>query len=102
MKTQERAVNINRAENRFELEMEGKLSFVAYMPLDDKTLVLTHTEVQARQEGSSVGPFLIRGMLEYIERNNLKIIPFCAFVAAYLKRHPEYNHLISPDYRVKN
>lgn len=99
MKTQELAVNINRAENRFELEMEGKLFFVAYIPLDDCTLILTHTEVQARQEGNRVGEYLIRGMLEYIERYKLKIIPFCSFVGSFLKHHPEYNNLISPEYR---
>jgi predicted GNAT family acetyltransferase len=101
MKTQERAISINRAENRFEIEIHGKLSFIAYTPKDDQTLILTHTEVHPALEGSGVGTQLIKGMLEYIEKNNLKIIPSCSFVAAYLKRHPQYNRLISSDYKKK-
>ena len=98
MKTQELAVTINQAENRFELELEGKLSFLRYFPKDDQTLVLTHTEVPANLKSSRIGSLLIDGMIQYIQKYNLKIIPLCSSVTSYLLRHPEYNHLVSPDY----
>ncbi|MGM9510074.1 GNAT family N-acetyltransferase [Larkinella sp. GY13] len=101
MKTQEKAVSINRAENRFELENYGQLSFIAYTPKDEKTLVLTHTEVPSKQEGAGLGSQLVQGTLEYIEKYNLEIIPSCSFVATYIKNHPEYNRLISQEYRKK-
>ncbi|RRB18246.1 GNAT family N-acetyltransferase [Larkinella knui] len=101
MKTKEMAVSINRAENRFELEINGRLSFIAYTPKDDQTLVLTHTEVPTKQEGNGIGSRLVKGTFEYIEKYNLKMIPSCSFVANYIKSHPEYNRLVSPDYRKK-
>lgn len=98
MKTQELAVSIDRAESRFELELEGKLSFIAYIPKDDRTLVLVHTEVHPNLENKGIGARLLKGTLDYIETYKLKIIPSCPFVATFLKRHPEYHHLVSPAY----
>ncbi|RRB06512.1 GNAT family N-acetyltransferase [Larkinella rosea] len=96
MKIQEIAVSINRAENRFELEVDGKLSFIAYYPKDDHTLVLTHTEVNPIMAGRGFGTQLMEGTFGYIERNFLKIIPLCTSVTAYIRRHPEYKRLVSP------
>lgn len=95
MKIQDMAVAINRAENRFELEIDGKLSFIAYYPKDDTTLVLTHTEIHPTLENRGFGSQLMEGTFDYIEKNRLKIIPLCPSVSAYLKRHPEYKRLIS-------
>ena len=101
MKTQQMAVSINRAENRFEIETEGKLSFITYTPIDDRTLVLTHAEVQPAQERKGIGSELVKGMFNYIENHHLKIITSCSFVETFLKNHPEYNHLVSSDFQKK-
>ncbi|GAB3919621.1 GNAT family N-acetyltransferase [Larkinella terrae] len=96
MKIQEMAVSINRAENRFELEIDGKLLFIAYYPKDDHTLVLTHTEVNPTMAGRGFGSQLMEGTFDYIDRNVLKVIPLCSSVLAYIRRHPEYQRLVSP------
>ncbi|MFC5408799.1 N-acetyltransferase [Larkinella bovis] len=98
---QEMAVSINRAENRFELEMEGKLSFITYFPKDDQTLVLTRTKLHPNLVHNGVDSLLFSGMLEYIEKHRLTIIPLCTLLAAYLKQHTEYLHLLNPEYRIK-
>jgi len=38
---------------------------------------------------------LVEGVLEYAERNNLKIVPLCPFVAAYVNRHPTWQRAVS-------
>lgn len=93
-------VQHNRHQHRFELPIEGKLSIVAYQNVNDETLALTHTEVDPRLEGQGVGSHLVQGVLEYVEQNNLKIVPLCPFVAAYLKRHPDWNRVVSTTYDV--
>ncbi|RAJ94576.1 hypothetical protein LX87_04463 [Larkinella arboricola] len=98
MKTQEVAVLIDRAESRFELEIEGKLSFISYIPKDDRTLIFIHTEVHPNLQAKGVGAQLIKGAFEYVDTYNLKVIPACSFVATYIRRHPEYNRLVSPAY----
>ena len=88
-------VKDNRSQHRFELDTDGKLSIVAYQMVDDETLALTHTEVDPSLEGKGVGSRLVQGVLEYAGRNNLKIVPICPFVATYLKRHPDWNRIVS-------
>jgi len=92
-------VKDNRRHHRFELEINGKLSVVEYQQVDDETLALTHTEVDPSLEGQGVGSHLVKGVLEYAERNNLKIVSLCPFVTAYLKRHPDWNRLVSTVHR---
>lgn len=95
-------VKDNRHKHRFELETAGKLNIVVYEPVDDETLALTHTEVDSSLEGQGVGSHLVQGVLEYIDRNNLKIVPLCPFVSAYIQRHPDWNRVVSKTYNVND
>ena len=92
----------NTHHRRFEAETDGKLSIVEYRRVDDETLALTHTEVDPSLEGRGIGSTLVEGVLEYMEQNNLKIVPLCPFVSAYLKRHPDWNRVVSTAYNVND
>ena len=100
--TNNSVVRDNPHHHRFELETDGKLSILVYQKIDDETLALIHTEVDPSLEGKGVGSHLVEGVLEYIERNNLKIVPLCPFVAAYLKRHPDWNRVVSTAYNASD
>ncbi len=89
------SVKDNAHKHRFELDYAGKVAIVEYQLLDDETLALTHTEVDPSQEGQGVGSHLLKSTLEYVDRNNLKIVPLCPFVSVYIKRHPDWNRLVS-------
>ncbi len=91
-------VQLNKHRHRFELETDDKLSIVEYQQVDDETMALTHTEVHPDLEGKGVGSALVKGVLEYAERNNQHIVPLCPFVAAYIKRHPEWQRIVSKAY----
>ena len=91
-------VTDNHHHHRFEMNTDGKISIVEYQHVDDETLALTHTEVDPSLEGQGVGSHLVEGVLAYAERNNLKIVPLCPFVAAYIKRHPDWNRVVSTAY----
>lgn len=92
----------NTHRHRFELETDGKLSIVVYEKVDDETLALTHTEVDPSLEGKGVGSKLVEDVLQYVEQNNLKIVPLCPFVSVYLKRHPDWNRVVSTAYSVND
>lgn len=88
-------VNNNAQKHRFELTLgEDKAAFIQYAEMGEGVLALTHTEVPDEFEGQGVGSTLIRGTFEIIEAQGLKIVPMCSFVAAYLRRHPEYQSLV--------
>lgn len=86
--------------NRFELQVGSHTAFIEYK-LDGDVISLIHTEVPAALGGKGVGKKLVALVLEYIKQQNLKLIPLCPFVAAYLKRNPEDQQLLVKGYRIK-
>ncbi|MTI29676.1 GNAT family N-acetyltransferase [Xanthovirga aplysinae] len=85
----------NKEYGKFEMVVEGKKAFVDYKTGQDK-IFLTHTEVPRELEGRRLGSMLVRGVLENIAQTKYKIFPLCPFVAAYMKRHPEWNSYLAP------
>ena len=86
-------VTRNEAANRFEAEINGELAQTQYVRRGKKIL-FTHTEVPRALEGQGVGNALARAALEYAKREGLRVVPLCPFIAAYIKRHKEYQPLV--------
>lgn len=102
MKLTDTTINDNVHKNRFELDYANKIAIIEYRKLDDETLALTHTEVDSSLEGQGVGSYLVKSVLEYVDRNNGRIVPLCPFIATYIKRHPDWNRLVSTAYSAGN
>ena len=83
----------NQSIHAFEFFVEGKRSFIDYKKKDNK-LYLIHTEVSPELEGRGVAAAMVEKAFKYIEANDLKIVPLCAYIQYYLKRHPEWNRLL--------
>ncbi|MCE7946859.1 MAG: N-acetyltransferase [Chloroflexi bacterium CFX4] len=79
----------NPEQKRFELPIGDHLALVEYIPAGTN-IVFTHTEVPPALEGQGVGSRLAKHALDYAVENGLKIQPLCPFIAAYIRRHPEY------------
>jgi predicted GNAT family acetyltransferase len=84
----------NTARHRFELDSEGHVA-LAFYQLADGVMTFTHTEVPIALAGRGVGSKLIQGALEAARAQGLKIVAQCPFVAAYLRKHPEFNDLVA-------
>lgn len=82
------------ARKRFELDVEGTVAFVTYR-MQDRTLVLLHTEVPSALSGKGIGSALAKGVLDEARRRGLKVEAQCEFMAAYIDRHPAYQDLLS-------
>lgn len=87
-------VSRNRDKNRFETKVGNDCAFIDYT-LKDDTLYLTHTEVPPAMQGKGIGSKLVAATLNYIEEAGFKIVSTCPFVSNYLKKHPEYAHLVA-------
>jgi hypothetical protein len=57
-------------------------------------IILKHTEVPKALRGGGIAGKLAHAALEYARSNDLKVIPICPYVIAYLTRHPEYQKLV--------
>lgn len=91
---------LNEAKKRFELEVEGKTAFIEYILTNDNSMFLTHTEVPVALEGKGVGSAIVSKTLEYIKEKGYTLAPLCPFVAAYVKRHPDWKSILAKGYNV--
>ena len=88
-------VSDNPAELRYELHIDGELvGEIRYRRRHD-AIVLVHTEVDPGREGEGLATELVRGALDDIRTRGLRVVPYCPFVAAYIRRHPEYEDLVT-------
>jgi uncharacterized protein len=86
-------VRNNTAQHRFELDVDGERA-VAYYRMAPGVITFIHTEVPQALSGRGVGTKLIRGALEMVRAQGLKVVPQCPFVSAFMGKHPEYNDLL--------
>jgi uncharacterized protein len=86
-------VRDNKAQNRFELGVEGGVAFANYR-VTPSTVIITHTETPRALRGRGIASELVRGALELIRADGLKVVAGCGFVVDYLSKHPEYADLV--------
>ena len=86
-------VTENAAQSRFELQVEGQTAVLQYMERDG-AMYLTHTEVPPEMEGRGIGSRIVKHALDQAKSRGMKVAPWCPFVAAYIKRHPEYQEIV--------
>jgi uncharacterized protein len=86
-------VRHNEDENRFEADVDGVLAVADYVRRDDR-IIFTHTQVPAELEGHGVGNALAEAALDYSRAEGLRVVPRCAFMAAYIRRHKKYQDLV--------
>jgi predicted GNAT family acetyltransferase len=90
------SVKHNEAENRFEIDVDGELAVSQYRRRNG-TIVFTHTEVPLHLEGQGIGNMLAKAALDYARSEGLRVVPRCRFIAAFIKRHRDYQDLVDPE-----
>ena len=82
--------------HRFELHAGGKLAAYAEYNVLANALLFTHTETLPGFEGRGLASKLAAFALDDVRRRGLGAIPVCQFIAGYLRKHPEYQDLVTP------
>ena len=88
------AVRDNKAQHRFELDVEGQVAFASYRETP-QAIIITHTETPRALRGRGVASELVKGALELIRADGHKVIAGCGFVVDYLDKHPEDRDLMA-------
>lgn len=96
MKYKDIELKDNQTQHALELWVEGQRSFIGYEIEGDK-IYLMHTEVPEEQSGQGIAADLVEKAFVYLEAKNLKVVPACSYVRAFLKRHPDWNRIVSVD-----
>jgi len=85
-------IHDNLTASRFETVVDGQLAVLDYRR-EGNTLFLTHASVPPPIEGRGIAAELTKAALESARENGLRVVAQCSYVAAYLRRHPEYADL---------
>ncbi len=88
-------VRDNPAAARYELIVAGELAGFASYVLSGETMTIPHAEVKPRFEGRGLGSRLAAFALDDVRSRGLSVVPRCPFIAAYIKRHPDYADLVA-------
>jgi len=79
----------DRAEERFEVLLDGAVAGFVQYKRRRGSLSLIHTEVQPEFEGRGLAAALARAALQSARDERLEVLPYCPYVRAYLQRHPD-------------
>ena len=86
-------VSNNAAQHRFELEVEGHVAAAYYERAGD-VISFEHTEVPAELGGKGIGSKLVKGALDQVRADGLKVVAQCPFVKGWIGKHPDYADLL--------
>ena len=85
----------NGAANRFETVVDGALCVLEYK-LRDGVMTITHTGVPEAVAGRGIAGALATAAFETARKQHWRVVPACAYVEVWIKRHPEYADLVNP------
>jgi uncharacterized protein len=83
----------NPSKHRFELAADGHIA-ATYYEVADGAITFDHTEVPPELGGKGIGSKLVKGALDKVRADGLKVIAKCEFVKGYIGKHPEYADLL--------
>ena len=80
--------------SRFTADTTHGEAVLEYMR-DGERIIFTHTGVPSEVEGQGIGTALAKAGLDHARAAGLVVKPMCPFVAAFVKRNPEYQPLLA-------
>ncbi|MCU1493224.1 MAG: gcn5-related n-acetyltransferase [Acidimicrobiaceae bacterium] len=84
----------NADEHRYEIYVDEQLAGFATYVADGDHVIMTHTEIEPDVKLKGLGTRLVKTALDDLRRQHKTVEPRCPFVAAYIRRHPDYADLV--------
>jgi len=88
------SVVIARVGDTFTVGVDGQTVGLARFVDHDDHRVFVHTEVQPAFEGRGLATVLIAEALTATRADGLRIVALCPMVAAYLKKHHDFDDIV--------
>jgi Predicted acetyltransferase len=89
------AITRNDGAERYEIRLDGELVGLADYFDDGEVRAFPHTEVDPALRGHGLAGKLVGHALRDTRAAGLKVDPVCPYVAAFIRRHPEYRDLLA-------
>jgi predicted GNAT family acetyltransferase len=81
-------VTHNEAKGQFEITLGHEKAVLQYHRTEQH-ITLLHTQVPETSRGRGLGNQLVRAAMDFAHFNQLKVVPVCPFVKAYVQKHPD-------------
>lgn len=79
---------------QFEIHTSGETASLEYR-FYKEDIALMHTFVPDNLNGQGIASTLAKYALDWTKEHKKKALVYCPFVAAYVKRHPEYSDVVT-------
>ena len=89
-------VTNNEEAQRFEAQVDGLRALLTYRRFPNR-IVFNHIEVPPPVESKGLAAKLVRTALDFARASHFRVVPLCPYVAAFIRRHAEYQDLVSAD-----
>ena len=90
----------NEESKQYEFHIGKYIPKIDYTISQNNLIYLTHTEVPVALEGQGIGSQLLSKVFADIEKKGLQVVPLCSFITGYIKKHPEWSHIVAKDINV--
>ncbi len=91
----------NEDDHRFEIFVDQYKAFIDYKETSSQ-IWLIHTEADPALSGKGAAKAVVEKTLEYIKDSGKKLLPFCPYVFAYIKKHPEWKIILDEKFKGYN
>ena len=83
----------DKEKERFVAEVEGYKAYLSYNIFNDK-INLSSTFTPPELRGKGIAKIIVEYAFNYAKENNLKVIPTCSYVQAFVERNDNYKDLL--------
>lgn len=76
---------------------EGAKRFaeMVYVMAGPKKLIIEHTEVDDSLKGQGIGAKLLEALVDYVRKEEIKVLPLCPFAKATFKKRPDLQDVLT-------
>ncbi|HEX9025726.1 MAG TPA: GNAT family N-acetyltransferase [Clostridium sp.] len=88
---------IKKDENKFYIgeNSQNALAEITFVPDGESKIIVNHTYVSESLRGQGIALKLVKKVIEYARKENIKIIPLCSYVEKVMTRNEEYKDVLS-------
>lgn len=80
--------------SRFEIEQDGKISYLEFETDSHGWMTIWHTEVAEGLRGKGIGLELVTTAFQYAKENSLLVDVICPLANHLVEKHPEFKALL--------
>lgn len=76
---------------------EGAKRFaeMVYVMAGPKKMIIEHTEVDDSLQGQGIGAKLLEDLVEFVRKEEIKVLPLCPFAKATFKKRPDLQDVLN-------